>query len=93
MNEEAEREVDAMRAALRECEACASALCKVCGHEQCPGCVADDCDNPNCIDWNDDGTGKKTHDCVFERCAAHREMTGEKIDRLLNALDEKQAAR
>ncbi len=63
---------DEQREALADCEECMAALCSVCGHPPCPVCV-DDCDDGECINWDDEGNGTKAHTCVFVRCPKHRE--------------------
>jgi hypothetical protein len=53
------------------CDTCAEAECAICGHEPCPICL-DDCDHPDCIVWEGNGHGSKSHTCKFTACAKHR---------------------
>lgn len=55
------------------CDECALATCAVCGHEPCPFCC-DDCDHQDCLKAEAPGSSTlvKTHECIFEACAAHR---------------------
>lgn len=60
---------DEQREEISGCAECMAAVCSVCGHEPCPACV-DDCDDSVCIEWSGD-SGKKSHVCIFARCAKH----------------------
>jgi hypothetical protein len=53
------------------CDACADARCAMCGHDPSLG-DWDCCNSLECLVFDAEGRGSKTHVCIFTACPEHR---------------------